>query len=333
VTKIGIVVIGRNEGQRLVRCLGSIDGAYETVYVDSGSTDGSVATALESNARVVELDMTRPFTAARARNAGRSALSAECTFVQFIDGDCVLQPGWLDTARTALRDDSTLAAVFGRRREVAPETSLFNWLCDLEWAVPSGPANYFGGDVMIRARALDRAGGYPSEMIAGEEPDLSLRLRKAGWTIACLPAEMTLHDAALTQFGQWWRRTVRSGHAYAELAWRHRRSFSDYGSRASSVLFWGVCVPLVTLAALLAGLVAKTAAIMLLAAGFFSLLILQIARLTWRECKNRSFSEAAIIATFLMLGKPAQALGIGKYWLTRLRGKRSTLIEYKTQAT
>ena len=179
-TKIGIVVIGRNEGKRLLRCLGSIDRALETVYVDSGSTDGSVAAAWERNARVVELDMTRPFTAARARNAGRAALSADCTFIQFIDGDCVLQPRWLDTARTALQDDSRLAAVFGRRREVAPEASLFNWLCDLEWAVPSGPANYFGGDVMIRARTLDQAGGYPGEMIAGEEPDLSVRLRKAG---------------------------------------------------------------------------------------------------------------------------------------------------------
>src|SRR5258706_4888537 len=134
VTKLGIVIIGRNEGERLVRCLSSIGGIAETVYVDSGSTDGSVAAAAALSARVVQLDMTMPFTAARARNAGRAALSPACDLVQFVDGDCMLQPGWLEAARAALDGDDGLAAVVGRRRGVAPDARRYNWVGDVEWA-------------------------------------------------------------------------------------------------------------------------------------------------------------------------------------------------------
>jgi hypothetical protein len=45
--EFGVVVIGRNEGQRLITCLGSVSTAAKVVYVDSGSTDGSVQAARE----------------------------------------------------------------------------------------------------------------------------------------------------------------------------------------------------------------------------------------------------------------------------------------------
>jgi len=328
-TGLGVVVIGRNEGDRLVRCLGSI-GPVETVYVDSGSTDDSVAAARVSGARVVELDLTTPFTAARARNAGRAALSHGCTLVQFVDGDCVLQPGWLEAAMRALRSDDKLAAVFGRRREVAPRASRYNWMCDVEWAVPPGPARYFGGDVMLRAAALDEAGGYPGEMIAGEEPDLAMRLRRRGWTIACLAAEMTLHDAAITRFGQWWRRATRSGHAYAELAARHRGGeFADYARRVGGVLFWGVAVPVAAGGSLLLGAIAALPWVAAAGIALLCLPLVQLVRLTMREWRRRPLHDALTIAVFLMLAKPAQALGAARYWLARTRGRRSTIIEYK----
>src|SRR5689334_4384058 len=68
---IGVVAIGRNEGERLRVCLESaLRASPDVVYVDSGSTDGSVAMAKQLGVHVVELDLTIPFTAARARNAG-----------------------------------------------------------------------------------------------------------------------------------------------------------------------------------------------------------------------------------------------------------------------
>ena len=102
---VGVVVIGRNEGERLRRCLESVRGAAQAiVYVDSGSTDGSVALATGLGATVVALDMRRPFTAARARNEGMRRLQAiapDLVFVQFVDGDCEMVAGWLPLARAA----------------------------------------------------------------------------------------------------------------------------------------------------------------------------------------------------------------------------------------
>ena len=74
-TVIGVVVIGRNEGQRLERCLRSLaQGADKVMYVDSGSTDGSLQLAANLGVEVLALDMSTPFTAARARNEGFAAL-------------------------------------------------------------------------------------------------------------------------------------------------------------------------------------------------------------------------------------------------------------------
>ena len=55
---------------RLRQCLLSV-GSATIVYVDSGSTDGSIACAQSLGVESCpELDLSIPFTAARARNAG-----------------------------------------------------------------------------------------------------------------------------------------------------------------------------------------------------------------------------------------------------------------------
>src|SRR4051812_26981123 len=96
---VGVVAIGRNEGERLRRCIDGLVGrGVSIVYVDSGSTDDSNAMARSREVEVVELDMSRPFTAARARNAGFERLSRinpGVRFVQFLDGDCEIADGWL----------------------------------------------------------------------------------------------------------------------------------------------------------------------------------------------------------------------------------------------
>lgn len=328
--ELAVVVIGRNEGERLRRCLDSIGGQVPVVYVDSGSTDGSVALAESTGAHVVALDLSIPFTAARARNAGRAALTqagaGSVRWVQFVDGDCSVQPGWLAQARAALAADPGLAAVFGRRREVAPGASTYNWLCDIEWAVPTGPARHFGGDVLLRAEALDAAGGYPAEMIAGEEPDLSMRLGALGWRIECLAAEMTLHDAAMTRFGQWWRRVERSGHAYAELESRHPGAWRR---RVRAALFWGAGVPAGIAVMLAAAVIVRSVWPALAALLLASLPVAQFVRVALREARVRPMRDALRWSLFLLLDKPPHALGIARYWWSRVRGRRTPLIEYK----
>src|SRR5204863_8125599 len=126
---LAVVVIGRNEGGRLRRCFASVCGPdTAVVYVDSGSTDGSIALARAMGIEVVELDLRVPFTAARARNAGWQRVQADC--VQFVDGDCELRSGWLAAAQEHLRTHPEAGAVAGRLRERHPERSIYNRLCD-----------------------------------------------------------------------------------------------------------------------------------------------------------------------------------------------------------
>jgi len=329
-TDLAIVVIGRNEGERLVRCLSSIGAGHPVVYVDSGSTDTSVANARRAGATVIELDMSIPFTAARARNAGRAALGSNAAFVQFIDGDCTLRSGWLEVARNTLASDPALAAVFGQLHETDPQASVYNWLCDIEWRVPPGEARYFGGNAVLRLRALDAVGGYAEGMIAGEEPDLAIRLRAAGWRIACLAADMAGHDAAMTRFGQWWRRAERSGHAYAELDNRHP---GEYSRRIFAALLWGGVIPLAAVLLLIGGIVAGQGWLVLAGLIVTALPLLQVARIALRERRQRPARQALIRSLFLLLDKPPHAFGIMRYWRSRLSGQRTPLIEYKEPAT
>lgn len=320
----GLVAIGRNEGDRLRTCLASAqDQAAVLVYVDSGSSDGSVALAQAHGALVVNLDMSQPFTAARARNEGfRRLLDAApaLTLVQFVDGDCEVAPGWFDTARAFLATHPEVAAVCGRRRERHPERSVYNRLCDLEWNTPVGEARAFGGDVMMRVAALQQVKGYRADLIAGEEPELAVRLRAAGWTLHRLDAEMTLHDAAMTRFGQWWQRAKRAGFAFAEGALLHGAPPERHWVRESrSAWVWGVALPAgVLLAAGVGGPVFLCA---------LAVYPLQVARLALRGEGAPSLRLAR--AFFLVLGKFAEASGQIKFLAHRLFGSRARLIEYK----
>jgi GT2 family glycosyltransferase len=296
----GLVAIGRNEGERLARCLRSAAGQVaDLVYVDSGSTDGSVALARGLGAHVVELDLSTPFTAARARNAGYAALRArrpDLAYVSFVDGDCELAPGWIAQALAHMHAHPRAAVVCGRRRERHPRASVYNHLCDLEWDTPVGLALACGGDALMRAAAFDEVGGFSPELIAGEEPELCARLRAHGWEIWRIAAEMTAHDAAMTRFSQWWRRNVRSGHATAE-AWHRPARAAGQGRRVLSNVLWSL-----------------PAAWPLWPA------------LWWRVYRRR---PDAAHATFVVLGKLPHLQGQLQFWLDRAQGRRRAIIEYK----
>ncbi len=326
--QLGLVAIGRNEGDRLRRCLESLRGCESTVvYVDSDSSDDSVDVAVSLGATVVALDLSTPFTAARARNAGFSrlmALSPEIRFVQFLDGDCELASGWIEAGTAALEANSCLAVVAGRRREGHPERSVYNRLCDLEWDTPIGPATACGGDALVRVEAFQSVGGFNSAVIAGEEPEMCVRLRARGWQIERIDAEMTVHDADMTRFAQWWRRTVRSGHAYAEGAAMHGREPGRHWVRQSlSIWFWGAILPLVALA-----LAWPTGGLSLVLVLAYPLLAARIACGQIR--RGRKLAESVTYAMFVMLGKIPQLVGQMKYIVGRALGRKSRLIEYKS---
>lgn len=309
---VDAVVIGRNEGARLLACLAALQGRVRRlVYVDSGSTDGSVAAATAAGAEVVALDMAQPFTAARARNAGLSHLASDPPdFVQMVDGDCALQPGWISAALAAFAAHPAAVVVCGRRRERFAQATVYNALADREWDTPIGPARACGGDALMRYAAVQAVGGYDPGLIAGEEPDLCLRLRAKGGEIWRIDAEMTLHDAAMTRFSQWWRRAVRAGHAFAEGCARH--GFDHWGLETRRALIWGAGLPM---AIVLLGLWHPAGWLLALA---YPAQVIRLARRggwAW--------------GLFSVIGKFAEARGALGFYASRLRGQRHGLIEYK----
>ena len=317
---VGVVVIGRNEGNRLVNCLNSLQGQVKAVvYVDSGSTDNSIDMALKMGLDVVQLDMAIPFTAARARNQGVNRLCervSKISYVQFVDGDCEVVEGWLESAVDFLAKNDQYAVVCGRRRERFPSNSIYNWLCDVEWARPPGEAKACGGDAMMRLDAFNQVGGFREDLIAGEGPELCMRFRNSGWRIWRLPQEMTLHDADMTKFSQWWKRSVRTGHTFAEGTHRLGR---DCLKELNSALIWGLLIPVILL----------TATMLLGPVALFGALVYPFQMLRMARRAKLGFMNSMVYAFFEVLCKFPEMTGEIRYYLSLATGKKSTLIEYK----
>ena len=325
----GVVVIGRNEGQRLKRCLEQAAGhAARTVYVDSGSTDGSVARARSMHVDVVELTNDRPFSAARARNEGALRLlqlAPDIQYVQFVDGDCEIMPGWWNAAPAQLEARPDVAVVCGRRRERYPRASIYNRMCDLEWNTAIGETSECGGDALMRVACFQAVGGFDASLIAGEEPELCLRLRAKGWKIERLDVDMTLHDAAMQHFSQWWRREKRTGYAFAEAAHRFGSPPEHFRvALARRNWFWGLVLPVAALAP--AYWTGGSSLILLLA---YPLLWARV----FRYCRTgRAFTaaDAAVYAMFCTIGKFPQVAGQLKYVFAQMRRRPASIIEYKS---
>jgi len=333
---VGLVVIGRNEGDRLVRCLASVKAVPKRVYVDSGSTDGSVEHAIHEGVSVVELEVPPNFTAARARNAGLMRLLAEdpnLEFVQTVDGDCEIYQDWISAGLRALRAEPDLAAVFGRLRERFPARSVYNAMVDEDWNVPVGETAIVGGIAIFRVSALRQVDFYDPAMIAGEEPDLAMRMRKRGWRLRRIDAEMGSHDVDIARFAQWWKRTRRTGHAYGELAHRHPDARDpDWRHTTRSIVFWGGVAPLVLAGTVLVAIFIDyhawlLAALILLA---WPMRVVRIAKRKVRAGSNAKLAGAS--GALLMLGKIPQLMGYAEYHWNRLRGRASHLIEHKGPA-
>jgi GT2 family glycosyltransferase len=309
----------------LKRCLESVRAyANWAVYVDSGSTDGSVAASKTFGVTAVELDLHIPFTAARARNEGFGRLlqlHPSLDFVFFVDGDCEVSPGWLALAAQFLEQHADVAAVCGRRRERFPEKSVYNMLCDIEWADHRpGETKACGGDVLMRVSSFQKAGGFRADLICGEEPELCVRLRHAGWRIWCLDAEMTLHDAAMYRFGQWWKRMLRGGYGFAIGVALHGAPPERHWVREyRSAWIWGLWIPL--------GIGTVMLVFGISALALFSIYPLQVIRLALRG--NRSRRENWWRAAALVLCKFPEMLGELKYMIDRYTDRQVRLIEYK----
>lgn len=323
---LSVVIIGRNEGPRLVKCIASVQHATadlhaEIIYVDSASSDGSRERAMRMGARVLALDEGR-LSAARGRNTGWVAARAE--LILFLDGDTELEPGFALAAMQAMAANPLCAAVWGHRRESRPQDSIYNRVLDLDWIYPPGKSQFCGGDALFRRSALSAAKGFDASLIAGEEPELCRRLRALGYFIEHIDEPMTRHDLGIQRFAQYWRRAERAGHAYASLCqrfshtadplWRSE-SRRNLIHAAALTCLPGVLVLLASQGALAAGL-AGAAAI--------------VGRTAWRaRWKGASRATLLLYALHSHLQQLPIAVGQLRRRQSERRGEQRTLIEYK----
>jgi glycosyltransferase involved in cell wall biosynthesis len=319
-----LVMIGRNEAKNLAISLPAIQGQInKIIYVDSGSTDGSKELARSYGADVIELDTEQPFTAARARNAGLQAvLNSEIDFkyIQFIDGDCELIPEYLHKALEFLETNPDYGMTCGRRVERHPENSIFNTLCDIEWNTPVGDTAYCGGDVTVRVAAIREIDGYNPELIAGEDPELCVRMRQAGWKIYRIDADMTHHDANITRISQWWQRNKRAGYAFAEGASIHQH---HWVRESRSNWIWGGIFIMI----MIAGLLIHPALLLLIL-----IYPLQAVRLSLKSIPNLEKQAYAIKLLYGMdcyVSKLPQFIGQLRFLINKLSKRRQQIIEYK----
>jgi GT2 family glycosyltransferase len=326
---VGVIVIGRNEGERLVQCLESaLQAGCPIVYVDSGSSDDSVSIADSLGVDIIELDRARPFSAARARNEGFERLFEKypgIPFVQFLDGDCTLLSGWIEAAVRALSEESKRSAVIGHLLERNADASVYNRLCAMEWRSAPGDLRnygYLGGISMMRAKVFRDLGGFRTDVIAGEDSELGVRMGLAGYKITKIDFPMATHDAGMRSFRQWWLRAVRAGHAIGQRYDINGSSaVRDCARERNSTIFWGIGLPLIVLSTAF-----PTQGVSLLLLAGYSMLGIRIWR-SRRSMGDRS-GDAVLYATFILIAKFPNAIGLVKFFLNKL-ARNYQIIEYK----
>lgn len=328
VTDTGVVIIGRNEGERLRNCLQSLRAIdCPMIYVDSGSTDGSVALARSFGCLALELDVSLPLSAARARNAGLAALQRNhpgIKYVQFIDGDCTIDRNWMEAAYNHIKVRDDLAIVCGHLRERFAQLNIYTQLCDLEWRGEVGEIDACGGIFFANIDAIQALGMFNEAMIAGEEPELCYRLKLAGWKIDRIDSSMAHHESDINKTSQLFRRARRCGHSYAQSYHIHRSSPGAFKSRnLLSVIFWGAMLPISILLLITINLIAALAL-----ASLYILLWIKIYIFTINKNKV-SNKVACIFGLYTVAGKFSQFFGVLDFYSHLIRRQNFKLIEYK----
>ncbi len=184
---ISFIIIGKNEGWRLEKCLQSIVSIvkqdkianHEVIYVDSRSTDDSIELAKQYGAKAFLI--TGECNAAIARNVGAKEAIGDILF--FIDGDMELFPGFLSKVLT---QDGRLEYPF--------LSGIFNDIVhDLDWnylhtsrrhKLQEGDADSVetttGGLFLIEHSLWDKVGGMDTRFKRSQDYDLGLRLSQMG---------------------------------------------------------------------------------------------------------------------------------------------------------
>ncbi len=328
--ELSVVIIGRNEGERLIRCIHSVQHMHsppemEIIYVDSNSTDGSPEHAKNLGAKVLTVKPERP-SAALGRNAGWRIATA--SFVLFLDGDTMVDPDFVDKALTQLKSMPQVAIVWGNLQELHPEVSIYQRILNLDWIYPTGFVEFSGGNALMRREVLLQVDGFNADLIAGEEPEMCNRIRALGHKILHINEPMGLHDLGMTQWSQYWKRATRTGFAYAEISERFKHSQLPLWRREmlKNFLQGGILVGLFILG-LLFSIIHMNILPFVFTLTILTLLGIRSAwKARWKSNEKWTLFLYGLHSQFQHI---PMTIGQISYYYKRWRGKKQGLIEYK----
>ena len=230
---LAVVVIARNEeeniGASLEAALAAVCGqdCSEVVLVDSNSSDRTVEIAQRYPISILRYRAERP-TAAAGRRIGFAHVRAN--YVQFIDGDCCIEPGFIAAALQEFASHPDVAVVYGARRNITPGQ-----------VSESAPIVHgsLGGNALYRASALAQVDSFNPHIIGEEEGELLGRLQAAGFRAVSIRHLMITHYTEALQTvegfmqrhhrglgqgsGQVLRLSIKQG-----LFWYHARRLNRY---------------------------------------------------------------------------------------------------------
>src|SRR3954452_6473649 len=213
------VVVAYNSEAELPATLAALrvqlEPGDELVVADNASLDDSAAVARAGAARVIEMDRNAGFAA--GCRAGAEATRAPLLF--FCNPDARPEPGALEALRAVAGEQPRWGAwqalvTLPGGREVDTAGGVTHWL-GMGWAGRYGepvtdgaPRQVFfasGAALVVRREAWEATGGFdPAYFMYGEDLDLALRLRLAGWGVGVIPAARVEHAYEFTKGNYKW---------------------------------------------------------------------------------------------------------------------------------
>ena len=184
-----------NRRDLLLRCIGNIPPEVPIVVVDDGSSDGTeeaIAHLGRTNLQCMHQENAGP---AAARNAGWERAGTD--LVIFTDDDCIPAAGWA-RAMTSLMDrlPKSVGGVGGRVLPLGDgwvsRYSTFHRILE-----PPASCSYLvTANCCYRRSAIAEAGGFDSRIRrpGGEDPGLSLRVRRLGYELMFEPSAIVYHQ-------------------------------------------------------------------------------------------------------------------------------------------
>ena len=198
--KLSVVIIGKNEEQFIAKAIASVLEATKTlaaevIYVDSASTDRSIEEAQKFPIRILQLKPDWHLSVAAGRYTG--SLNSTGEYIFFLDGDAEADKDWLVKAVEFMDNSPEYGACAGVLDEV--------YMTD-DGEVVGGQDNMFGQDLdadvsdmkalgglaLYRTAAFDKVGLVNPYLPTGEDDELCMRIRNAGYKVARIKGRMAV---------------------------------------------------------------------------------------------------------------------------------------------